>query len=77
MLNVFILEDDPVQLQQMKNDVDKIGTDLDIEIESKTFSNINDLKNALPQPSRANVFILDLETNNKQTEAEGTPPLKI
>ena len=60
MLNVFILEDDLVQLQQMKNDVDKIGTDLGIEIESKTFSNISDLKNTLPQPSRSNIFILDL-----------------
>lgn len=63
MLNVFILEDDLVQLQQMKNDVDKIGTDLGIEINSKTFSNISDLKNDLPQPSRSNIFILDLEIN--------------
>lgn len=83
MLNVFILDDDPVQLQQMKNDVDKIGADLDIEIESKTFSTINDLKNALPQPSRSNVFILDLDINNnnylkKQIEFGSTPPsLKI
>ncbi|MCC4424488.1 hypothetical protein LMB55_08005 [Limosilactobacillus reuteri] len=79
MLNVFILEDDPVQLQQMKNDVDKIGADLGIEIESKTFSTINDLKNALPQPSRSNVFILDLDINNnnylkKQIEFGSTPP---
>ncbi|MCD7111950.1 LytR/AlgR family response regulator transcription factor [Limosilactobacillus agrestis] len=63
MLNVFILEDDLVQLQQMKNDVDKIGTELGIEIESKTFSNISDLKNTLPKPSRSNIFILDLEIN--------------
>lgn len=63
MLNVFILEDDLVQLQQMENDVDKIGTDLGIEIESKTFSNISDLKNTLPKPSRSNIFILDLEIN--------------
>ncbi|MCC4354884.1 hypothetical protein LMB66_10820 [Limosilactobacillus reuteri] len=78
MLSVFILEDDPVQLQQMKNDVDKIGTDLGIKIESKTFSNISDLKNTLPQPSRSNIFILDLDFNNKnQTESGSTPPLEI
>ncbi|MFR0612378.1 hypothetical protein ACLUW2_07895 [Limosilactobacillus balticus] len=75
MLSVFILEDDPVQLQQMKNDVDKIGTDLGIKIESKTFSNISDLKNTLPQPSRSNIFILDLDFNNiNQTESGSTPP---
>ena len=75
MLSVFILEDDPVQLQQMKNDVDKIGTDLGIKIESKTFSNISDHKNTLPQPSRSNIFILDLDFNNKnQTESGSTPP---
>ena len=78
MLSVFILEDDPVQLQQMKNDVDKIGTDLGIKIESKTFSNISDLKNTLPQPSRSNIFILDLDFNNKnQTESGSTPPSKF
>lgn len=63
MLNVFILEDDPTQLQHMKNDVDKIGTDLAIEITSKAFHNIDDLKKVLPQPSRSNIFILDLEIN--------------
>lgn len=66
----------------MKNDVDKIGTDLGIEIKSKTFSNISDLKNALPQPSRSNIFILDLDINNNnytknQIGSGSTPPLKI
>ncbi|MBB1078734.1 response regulator transcription factor [Limosilactobacillus sp. STM2_1] len=63
MLNVFILEDDPIQLQQMKNNIEKIGANLDIEVDCKIFADIDDLRKSLPQPSRSNVFILDLEIN--------------
>ncbi|WP_314737881.1 DNA-binding response regulator [Limosilactobacillus urinaemulieris] len=63
MLNVSILEDDPVQLQQIKDDVEKICDGLKIKVSSKTFSKVSNLKESLPQPSQENVFILDLEIN--------------
>ncbi|MBC8743388.1 response regulator [Lactobacillus sp. Marseille-P7033] len=63
MLNVFILEDDPIQLHQMKNNIEKIGANLDIKVDCKVFTNTDDLRKNLPQPSQSNVFILDLEIN--------------
>ena len=80
MLNVFILEDDPVQLHQMKNNIEKISANLNIKVDCQIFTNIDDLKKNLPQPSQSNVFILDLEINKNDTKqiALGcTPPLKI
>ncbi|MBB1123643.1 hypothetical protein H5S41_06690 [Limosilactobacillus sp. Lr3000] len=77
MLNVFILEDDPIQLHQMKNNIEKIGTNLDIKVDCKVFTNTDDLKKNLPQPSQSNVFILDLEinkNNTKQIALSCTPP---
>lgn len=61
MLNVFILEDDPVQLRQMKKDIDRVGTSLGVKIDSQVYRHTQDLKKDLPQPSKSNIFILDLE----------------
>lgn len=61
MLNVFILEDDPVQLQQIKDNVQRISEEFTVTCSIHPFTTIEELKASLPVPSVDNLYILDLE----------------
>lgn len=61
MLNISILEDDPVQLKQLQEDVQKICNELKTELQCRGYANTTTLRQALPAPNRHNVYILDLE----------------
>lgn len=61
VFNISILEDDPVQLDQLKADVQKICQELKIENQCRGFKKTATLQESFSAPSRNNVYILDLE----------------
>ncbi|WP_267202729.1 hypothetical protein [Limosilactobacillus kribbianus] len=64
MLDIFILEDDRRQLTYLQRMIQQIGTQLHLQdLDIHLFQTIEEIRAALPRPSKENVFILDLEIN--------------
>lgn len=61
MLDVYILEDNPVELSQIDNYVRQVGQQLKIQLNIYLFSTLAQISQSLPEPSLRNVYILDLE----------------
>ena len=61
MLDVYILEDNPVELSQIDNYVRQVGQQLKIQLNIHLFSTLAQISQSLPEPSLRNVYILDLE----------------
>lgn len=63
MLNVYILEDDNIQAEQVQQHLHRISNELSVELNLHAFTNTVDLSNALPKADKHNLFLLDLEIN--------------
>lgn len=63
MLNVYILEDDPIQAQQIQNYLRKISTELSVDLTMQAFTATQDLYRNFPKADKHNLFLLDLEIN--------------
>lgn len=64
MLNIFILEDDRRQLTYLQRMIQQISRQFHLQgVDLHLFQSIEEIRAALPRPSKENVFILDLEIN--------------
>ena len=67
LLDVYILEDNPVELSQIDNYVRQVGQQLKIQLNIHLFSTLAQISQSLPEPSLRNVYILDLEIKSKHS----------
>lgn len=66
MLNVFILEDDPMQRKQVQIHLKRLANELKVTLNLHPFANPAALKKELPPASSQNLFLLDLEINGNK-----------
>lgn len=60
MLDVYILEDNLAELSQINHYVRSVSEKLNIQVNVKTFSTLEQISQSMPEPSLRNVYILDL-----------------